>query len=287
MRAAAERASGVALFRCPECSGALEDLVCAACGQTYRRPDGIPDLLGSGPLARRYRSVAAYYDDLYAARRDVWREQGHTDAFTRYLAELVEAGGPGRYLDVGCGEGLLLAEAGSMQGFGIDLSRRALLSARARSGATLAVAAAERLPFSDRTFEVVTSVGAMEHFLDDAAATAEIRRILRPGGRYVLALLVDVTLLSRVGIKARAFLWPRPRPLAFGRWLVRKALASAPAGPAPAFPQQPVQNRYRPAGVRALFRLSGFRVARVLTKARCPEVPLPGHHMRLYSLEAV
>jgi SAM-dependent methyltransferase len=279
--------NGMDLLRCPECRGSLVDFACVACGAAYGAPDGIPDLLGSGPLAARYREVGAYYDELYSHRTDVWREQGHTDELTRYIVEQVEAFGPGRYLDVGCGEGFFLAQARSMEGFGIDLSREVLLTARARSKATVAIAAAERLPFPDRTFDVVTSVGALEHFLDDVTAVTEIRRVLRPHGRFILLLLVDDTALgSRLAIKFREFLWPRPRPAAFGRWILRKVRGGAETAP-PEFPRQPVQNHYRPAQARAVLLQRGFRMARVITKARYPEVPLPGHYMRIYCLEAV
>ena len=280
-------ARGMDLFRCPECRGSLVDLACMTCGATYDASDGIPDLLGNGHLAARYREIGAYYDDLYSHRTDVWEEQGHTDELTRYIVELVEASGPGRYLDVGCGEGFFLAQARSMEGFGIDLSRRVLLKARARSHATVAIGAAERLPFPDRTFDVVTSIGALEHFLDDVTAVTEIRRVLRPRGRFILLLLVlDTALGSRVAIKFREFLWPRPRPAALGRWLLRK-LRGGPETPPSDFPVQPVQNHYRPAQARAVLLQRGFRMTRMITKARYPDVPLPGHFMRIYCLEAV
>ena len=279
--------AGDAVFRCPECHGPLHDFTCWACRGEYGNPDGIPDLLGRSRLARRYREIGAYYDALYHARTDVWEEQGHSAEFTRYVVDLVEGHGPGRYLDVGCGEGFLLSAAGKMEPFGVDLSRQALLRARARSGVVVALAAAERLPFVDAAFDVVTSVGAMEHFLDDVAATAEVRRVLKVGGRYVLALLVEVTVTERLHIKAREFLWPRPRPGILAQWLLSRARARAPVGQGGGFPEQPVQNRYHPGRVRALFRRSGFRVARLITKAACPEAPLPGHYMRFYSLEAV
>jgi SAM-dependent methyltransferase len=287
MKADFEQSARQAMFRCPECRNPLQELRCRACSRDYGDPYGIPDLLGSGPLAQRYRAIGAYYDALYNARTDVWREQGHTDEFTRYVVDLVEAVGPRRYLDIGCGEGFFLAAARTTEAFGVDLSRLALMRARARADATVALAAAERLPFPDNAFDVVTSIGAMEHFLDDVAATAEIRRVLRPGGQYILALLVEVTLADRLRIKAREFLWPRPRPAIFARWLLRKFSNGGPEEQRSEFPQQPVQNRYRSWPVRALFQRSGFRVARVVTMAAHPEAALPGHHMRFYCLEAV
>lgn len=273
------------LFRCPDCRGPLSDLTCHACGTAHGHTDGIPDLLGRGPFAQRYREIGAYYDALYDARTDVWREQGHSDEFTRYVVNLVEGEGPGRYLDVGCGEGFFLKEARRMESFGVDLSHRALIKARARSGATVAIAVAERLPFPDGAFDAVTSVGAMEHFLDDVGATAEIRRILKPGGRFILALLVEVTLADRLYIKGREFLWP-PRPLWLARWLLGKARRRE-AEQQPDFPRQPVQNSYRAGQARALFQRGGFHVAQVISRATSPEAPLPGHHMRFYCLEAI
>ena len=282
-----EPAPGRSLFQCPDCHKPLHDLTCRVCGGAYETSDGIPDLLGGGPLARRYREIGAYYDALYTSRTDVWREQGHTDKFTRYIVDLVEAAGPGRYLDVGCGEGFFLADARRVEGFGVDLSRQALMRARARSRATVAIAAAENLPFQDSAFDVVTSIGAMEHFLDDVAATTEIRRVLKRRGRYILALLVEITPAERLHIKAREFLWPRPRPLMLARWLLQRARPGGAEHQQRVFPQQPVQNLYRPRQVRTLLERSGFRLARLICKAVSPEAPLPGHYMRVYCLEAI
>ena len=287
MRRMEEPATGRSLFRCPDCRGPLHDLACPVCGGADGTSDGIPDLLGGGPLAQRCREIGAYYDALYTSRTDVWREQGHTDEFTRYIVDLVDAAGPGRYLDVGCGEGLFLAEVQRVEGFGVDLSRQALLRARARSRATVAIAAAERLPFPDSAFDVVTSIGAMEHFLDDVGATTEIRRVLKRRGRYVLALLVEITPAERLHIKAREFLWPQPRPLMLTRWLLHRARRGRAARQRRILPQQPVQNLYRPRQVRTLLERSGFRTARLITKAASPEAPLPGHYMRIYCLEAI
>jgi SAM-dependent methyltransferase len=39
-----------------------------------------------------------------------------------------------------------------------------------------------RLPFAERSFDLVSSVAAFEHFLDVPAVMTEIRRILKPGG---------------------------------------------------------------------------------------------------------
>ena len=48
------------------------------------------------------------------------------------------------------------------------------------------VADAERLPFDDETFDLVTCRIAPHHFVDINAAIGEAARVLRPGGRYVV-----------------------------------------------------------------------------------------------------
>jgi SAM-dependent methyltransferase len=44
---------------------------------------------------------------------------------------------------------------------------------------------AERLPFSDGTFDATVMFEVLEHLADPPAAAAEVRRILRPGGTFV------------------------------------------------------------------------------------------------------
>jgi SAM-dependent methyltransferase len=93
---------------------------------------------------------------------------------------------PAAFLDVGCGTGNLLAAA--RKAFppaalaGIDPS--AALLARARpllSGATLARAVAEALPFPDAAFDAALSLLVLQEFPEPQRALAEMRRVVRPG----------------------------------------------------------------------------------------------------------
>jgi SAM-dependent methyltransferase len=52
------------------------------------------------------------------------------------------------------------------------------------------------LPFSENTFDLVTSIAAFEHFLDVPSVVAEIRRVTRPGG-LVWVWIHPFTSLSR------------------------------------------------------------------------------------------
>ncbi len=102
-----------------------------------------------------------------------------------------------RVLDVGCGTGRLverLVDAGGPDRVvGCDFSAGMLREAAARlqgsAGATLVQGDATRLPFRDGVFDAAVSTEAFHWFPDQAAALRELRRVLRPGGRLLLALV--------------------------------------------------------------------------------------------------
>ncbi len=63
---------------------------------------------------------------------------------------------------------------------------RTFLASQGVANADYVVADAERLPFLDTTFDVVTVRIAPHHYSDARAAVAEMARVLRPGGRLIL-----------------------------------------------------------------------------------------------------
>lgn len=122
----------------------------------------------------------------------VWCPEGLDEADARLLGEV-----RGRdVLEIGCGAAQcarwLVSEGARVAAF--DLSRGQLLHSRRidqESGLRVPVvqADAEALPFAAESFDVACSAfGALPFVADPGAVFAEVRRVLRPGGRFVFSV---------------------------------------------------------------------------------------------------
>ena len=73
----------------------------------------------------------------------------------------------------------------------------------AGTGAACAAVMAEKMPFPDQSFDLVVSVGVMEHFLDEHEVNREIRRVLKPGGYYLVLIHTHMSFAQRLRQKLR------------------------------------------------------------------------------------
>lgn len=120
-------------------------------------------------------------------------ERENTPLFNAVLdaAELVASE---RLLDVGCGSGLLceLAAGRGARVSGIDVTPELLAVARDRVPvADLREGDMSALPFESGSFDVVTGVNSFQFAPDPALAFAEAARVLRGGGRLVVAAFTE------------------------------------------------------------------------------------------------
>ncbi|WP_067176503.1 class I SAM-dependent methyltransferase [Microtetraspora niveoalba] len=121
---------------------------------------------------------------------------GRRRSVFRRLAALSGAGPGHRILDVGCGTGYLTRLLAPLVGpdgrvTGVDPSRPMLDHARRRSpgNCSYQVGEGQALPFPDASFDIAVSSFAVHHMPGSGrpAAMAEMFRVLRPGGRLLIA----------------------------------------------------------------------------------------------------
>jgi SAM-dependent methyltransferase len=103
------------------------------------------------------------------------------------FAELAGVAAGQRALDVGCGPGALTAELvarlGAEQVTAVDPSASFVAAAQERQpGVEVQQAAAEALPFDDRSFDVALAQLVVHFMKDPVAGLKEMGRVVKPGG---------------------------------------------------------------------------------------------------------
>jgi SAM-dependent methyltransferase len=215
------------LLSCPRCrvapvreGGALR---CHGCGSRYQvHEDKIPiyDLfVDPDPNAQgrdpeqswRCEDFESDYERIGYHENGVEfdRRLGHPEAVSRFhfervtkrLLEWIEPGPEHAVLDVGCGAGYFLhlirrryeAAGWEPRLAGVDISRAQLpyLVRRTQqeevSDALAVRGNAERLPFADASFDLVTCSEVLEHIRTPSRALREMHRVLKPGGTLLLS----------------------------------------------------------------------------------------------------
>lgn len=117
---------------------------------------------------------------------DLWNEHVARYLFAARLARQK------RVLDIACGTGYGTHElAGTAtSAVGIDRAPEAIQYASShfgRSNLTFLQASAGELPFPDSSFDLITAFEVIEHLGDWHRLLAEARRLLRPGGQFVVS----------------------------------------------------------------------------------------------------
>jgi ubiquinone/menaquinone biosynthesis C-methylase UbiE len=112
------------------------------------------------------------------------------------LKGLAEPKPHGWLVDLGCGPGYLVAriahEFPDLKTIGLDINKVATtiamdnFPADVSGSAVFVVADGEQLPFSESSVDLVISSLSLHHWRDARAVFCEIRRVLKPGGRFLI-----------------------------------------------------------------------------------------------------
>jgi SAM-dependent methyltransferase len=144
-------------------------------------------------------AVRVAYDAIAGVYAEHFRSELEAKPFGRAMlatfAELVRAGGGGPVADVGCGPGRVtthLRDLG-LDAYGVDLSPGMVAVARRdHPGVRFEVGSLTALDLPDGALDGVVAWYSIIHLLpgDVPAAFAELRRVLAPGGRLLLAFQI-------------------------------------------------------------------------------------------------
>ncbi len=145
------------------------------------------------PAARKRRAELGYWRERVAREGEglahFWYERFFCDHFG-----LTREDYAGRsVLDVGCGPRGSLEWAGmAARRVGLDpLADDYVRLTGGRHAMEYVEAPSERMPFADASFDVVASFNSLDHVEDLDATAREMIRVLAPGGRLLLLVMVD------------------------------------------------------------------------------------------------
>ncbi|HKP87434.1 MAG TPA: ubiquinone/menaquinone biosynthesis methyltransferase [Blastocatellia bacterium] len=139
---------------------------------------------------RLFETIASRYDFFTA-----FMSYGMDRGWKRTLIEMLDLTGKELALDIACGTGditfAVARRLTSGRATGLDITQAMLdIAERKRQEGRVANASFHRgdilrMPFADETFDCVTAGYALRNVPDVAAALREIKRVLKPGGRFV------------------------------------------------------------------------------------------------------
>lgn len=141
--------------------------------------------------------------------KNLVNSEGHSRDVAAHAVRMLRnvPGCDGRtYLDVGCGNGLAtlhVARAFDLRTTGVDVDPEQIaLAERAAEGvpnARFLSGDATRLPFEDRSFDIVATNKMTHHIPDWETALREMIRVTRPGGHLIYSDIALPVWAARVG----------------------------------------------------------------------------------------
>lgn len=143
-------------------------------------------------LDRIHKSVPPdYYQK--GIKKNIFQHYWHKRCFAFIADEIKKLNITGRILDLGCHSGdrtNLIYQTTQSEVYGLDISEKSIVYARNRFPKLKFVCNdfPEQVPFADNYFQALTAFDVMEHMPDTPRVLAEVKRLLVPGGYFVVGV---------------------------------------------------------------------------------------------------
>lgn len=191
------------ILRCPTCKSPLEEkeggrFYCSGCDFTYVSLEGLLSLLPENMADIKKQEYEHYTEklDYYLQMHNTWcKSPFYKHYHGEFLEDLRRLPAGSLILELGCGlgnDGLELLRSG-YNVVETDIAPGELSEAKKmhdREGfsgdCAHILSDAENLPFKDGSFDAVFMVAALHHLPNPEAALREVKRVLRPGGVFVV-----------------------------------------------------------------------------------------------------
>jgi len=143
--------------------------------------------MGTVSLQDKQKEIAFFDAHAASAEYDVFTPQANARLIAAFV-RLSRLPRGSHVADLGCGSGVFteLLRREGYASVGLDISPRLVALGRSKyPGLELIEGDAENLPFHSESLDGVLLGGLLHHFPDPRRLIVEVRRVLRPGGRFV------------------------------------------------------------------------------------------------------
>ena len=142
-------------------------------------------------MSKNYEKLSETYYDDHAKKFDRSFDGFLSGFFKRYILKNLDLPTNAKVLDVGSATGRLLTMLASKQpfeGVGLDISSQMTeLAQKQHPEFSFVTGSAMQLPFEDQSFDVLICSASFHHFPSPETFLKEAKRVLKPGGKLVIA----------------------------------------------------------------------------------------------------
>jgi len=147
----------------------------------------------------KLNNIKDFYNSVYY--KNAKPKQPNVHDFS--LAKKINVHAKQKILDIACGTGEWLQACNTLGAIphGIDLSSRAIETCQSiLPEGKFYAQSAENLPFEDNSFDIVTCLGSLEHFINPLASLEEMIRVGKDDASFILLVPNSGFLTRRLGL---------------------------------------------------------------------------------------